>query len=133
MLNLLVGESQSFLAELYHEKLTNLGHRVTICKYRKECITKYQKLVRENISGCTQNILDVVIVDEGLLDDGLKTIDEILSIAPRQKVLFITSHKKSMFPPKDSTISIIEKPFPIYGMIQKLEELESGSEAQFLV
>lgn len=119
MLNLLVGESQSFLAESYYEKLTNLGHRVEMCKEGKECIDKYQESLKESLFG--NNSLDIVIVDE-LINNGLETIDEILSINPKQKVLFITNHK-SIFSLKTSNISIIEKPFPMYSMIEKLEEL----------
>jgi DNA-binding NtrC family response regulator len=119
-LNLLIGESQSFLAESYYEKLTNLGHRVAMCKEGKECIDKYQESLKE--SPFSNNSLDIVIVDE-LINNGLETIDEILSINPKQKVLFITNHK-SIFAPKTSNISIIEKPFTMYGMIQQLEELE---------
>ena len=122
-MNLLIGESQSFLAESYYEKLTNLGHQVAVCKEGKECIDKYQKSLKESLFG--NNSLDIVIVDEELINNGLETIDEILSINPKQKVLFITNHK-SMFAPKTSNISIIEKPFTMYGMIQQLEELETN-------
>ena len=121
-LRLLIGESVPFLAEMYHEKLTNLRCDVTLCYKDDECLYKYQQHARISSNNLeNKNPFDVVIMDDGLMQNGIKTVNDIISINPKQKILFITGRKENFLPKQ--CIEIIEKPFSMKNFIQRLGKM----------
>jgi len=122
---ILVAEPDWFLARMYFENLNKHGYEVELCSSGSECMQKY----RHDASHDQDTKYDILILNEELeAKSGIRIIDEILFLNPGQKILVI-SDKKDL---PNRAVSVIVKPFSMYGLIQEIGKIASKLENPYL-
>lgn len=123
---ILVAEDSQAYALLYQKIFESRGHTVVITNDGLECLTAYANEAKARKDGQT-NPYDAVILDyEMPKKNGFETAREILSMAPNQKILFITAFGDEVLTKMDfkgPNIGLIQKPFNSVDLINKVEGL----------
>jgi CheY-like chemotaxis protein len=115
-----IAEREPFVAQVYAKKLSSIGYDVIVCTTPEQIINEYQKQMESALLDDMNHL--VVIVDEEFPSEEL-VMRQILSIGPYQKIIYTTTSSHIFALPGSSMIEILEKPFSINLLINKLEEL----------
>lgn len=126
-MKILVAEDSPSFALLYKSSLESRGHSVEITKDGLECIYKYVDSHRNYDKSESCCAYDLVILDHLMPRmKGLDVAKEILEINPKQRILLVTAHVKSMMQgvrKLGGKIELLSKPFPSLAMIRQVEGL----------
>jgi DNA-binding response OmpR family regulator len=116
----MIAEREPFIAHVYAEKLSSIGYDVIVCTTPEQIIDEYQKQMESALLDDTSHL--IVIVDEEFPCEEL-VMRQILSTGPYQKIIYTTTSNHVFALPGSSMIEILEKPFSINLLVNKLEEL----------
>jgi two-component system, cell cycle response regulator CpdR len=127
-MRILVAEDSDSYALLYKTSLETRGHQVEITKDGMECIYKYvDESQKSERRGEDKNPFDLVILDHQMPRmKGLDVAKEILEFNPKQRILIVTAHVKTMMEgirKLGNKIEVLTKPFPSLAMIRQVEGL----------
>lgn len=127
-MDILIAEDNEFTAKQYRIALEKRGHKVTIAKDGVECIdyymneTKYEELFRKSRTPP----FDLVLLDHDMpRKTGADVAKEILECRPNQRLIFLSAYGNGIMQKlkelRDETVQIIQKPFSLSFLIQKIE------------
>lgn len=126
---ILVAEPDSFLAEIYSKKLGGCGYAVESCNSGSDCIQKYRQSTRPSDKNLIPSF-DIIMINEDIeTQSEIRIIDEILFSNPDQRMLVISSHQKDS---SRHNVSIIAKPFSVFSLIQRIDEMAKKLENPYL-
>lgn len=118
-LNILIGEDDVDLAEIYSEILTTRGHKVTLTFNGVECFETYEKKQSESP-------FDVVILDYLMPRiSGSATAKEILQKNPNQRIIFISAFGQKLLADLEGIedkIEFLTKPTRPSSLIEVIEK-----------
>jgi DNA-binding response OmpR family regulator len=117
----LIAESSFYVAGVYAKELTKRGYQTITCTTADQMVHAYEGHVEFHTS--LHDPFFAVIVDEHLPPCGDSAIQKILSITPSQKILYLTEFRPLISSIKHDAVEIIEKPFSMTFLVNKLEEL----------
>ena len=128
-MKILIAEDEPDLLNQYKVILEEANHQVTISEDGDIAISLYSeafdKLSPEDVA--TQMPFDAVILDYQMPNkNGLDVAKEILDFNPKQRILIVTAHVKTMLEgirKLGSKIEVLSKPFPSLAMIRQVEGL----------
>ena len=127
-LDILVAEDNEFTAKQYKLALEKRNHKVTMAKDGVECVdyytneAKYEELFRKNRT----LPFDLVLLDHDMpRKTGADAAREILECRPNQRMIFLSAYGNGIMQKlkdvRDDTIQIIQKPFALSFLINKIE------------
>jgi len=127
-MKILVAEDTESFSLLYKASLESRGHEVEITNDGMECIYKYVDETKKlSEIDNDEGPYDLVILDHQMPRmKGLEVAKEILDIKPKQRILIVTAHVKTMMEgvrKLGGKIEILSKPFPSLAMIRQVEGL----------
>ena len=127
-MKILVAEDSPSYSLLYKSSLEPRGHLIHITKDGMECIYRYSdEFMKSGEKIEASSPFDLVILDHDLPRmKGLDVAKEILELNPKQRILLVTAHVKSMIGgvrKLGGKIELISKPFPSLAMIRQVEGL----------
>jgi two-component system cell cycle response regulator CpdR len=126
-MRILVAEDSKSFSLLYKASLEPRGHKVEITEDGMECIYKYVDQTKKSNDSDDDGPYDLVILDHQMPRmKGLDVAKEILDINPKQRILIVTAHVKTMMEgirKLGNKIEILSKPFPSLAMIRQVEGL----------
>ena len=127
-MRILVAEDSPSFALLYKTSLEARGHKVDVTVDGMECIYKYvDESKKSEKIGEDKNPFDLIILDHQMPRmKGLDVAKEILELNPKQRILIVTAHVKTMMEgirKLSNKIEVLSKPFPSLAMIRQVEGL----------
>ena len=127
-MRILVAEDSPSFSLLYKTSLEPRGHKVDITEDGMACIYKYlDESKKSEKIGEEKFPYDLVILDHQMPRmKGLDVAKEILDFNPKQRILIVTAHVKTMLEgirKLGSKIEVLSKPFPSLAMIRQVEGL----------
>lgn len=127
-MKILVAEDSPSFALLYKSSLERRGHKIDLTEDGMQCIYKYVDESKNSQKlGESKFPYDLVILDHQMPRmKGLDVAKEILELNPKQRILIVTAHVKTMIGgirKLGSKIEILSKPFPSLAMIRQVEGL----------
>jgi len=117
MSRIMVVDDEEDLLSLYGEMIGIIGHEVTDASFNgEEAIIKFREMLEKP---------DIVILDHRMpVRNGLETAKEILSLEPKQKILFVSadnSVRRSAF--EIGIVDFIDKPFTLKTFRDSVERM----------
>lgn len=127
-MKILIAEDSPSYCLLYKNSLESRGHMVEITRDGIECIYKYSdEYIKKGYKDENLSPFDLVILDHQMPRlKGLEVAQEILELNPKQRILLVTAHVKSMMEgirKLGGKIELLSKPFPSLAMIRQVEGL----------
>ena len=131
-LKVLIAEDDPNAASLYEMALADRGHEATLTRDGKECIEAYLKAVSERLdsdyNGKSVSPFHAVILDYRMPKmDGLDVAKEILSINPRERIIFASAHVVDTLSQSISqlgkVVELLQKPFEMDSFVDLLEDI----------
>ncbi len=127
-MNILIAEDNAFTSKQYKMAFEKNGHTVSITKDGVECIdeyvneAQYSELFRKDKSPP----YDVVLLDHDMpRKNGVEVAKEILECRPNQRIIFLSAYGQGILGKigelNDDTVQIIQKPFSLGFLLQKIE------------
>jgi CheY-like chemotaxis protein len=118
-LKILVAEDEPELLRFYKVLLEDLGYDVVTARDGQECLDAYRTGLNTNSS------FDLVILDHRMpRKNGIEVANEIVTMAPFQKLLMITAYAGVLDPvQKPENMKIMSKPFDVDELVSVIKEL----------
>ena len=141
-MNILIAEDETDLLTQYQEFLENSKHEVVSTKDGDECLLAYRKKYEKwfetkNDDTDSDSPFDVVVLDYQMPNkNGLDVASEILSIVPKQRIIFASAYVEKTL--KDSInslkqiVELMQKPFPLQALLDTIEDKEIFQELEKL-
>ena len=141
-LKILIAEDESDLLAQYQEFLEKNNHSVVSTKDGDECLLAYRKeyekwFETKNDDASPDSPFDAVILDYQMPKrNGLDVATEILSIVPKQRIIFASAYVEQTL--QDSIkglkqiVELMQKPFPLQSMVDTIEDKEIFEELEKL-
>ena len=141
-MKILIAEDESDLREQYREYLHRYDHIVMMAKDGEECLSTYysehekwtNELTDDNFS---ETPFDVVVLDYQMpKKNGLETAKEILSLVPKQRIIFASGFVENTL--RDSIknlkqiVELMQKPFGLQALVDTIEDKEIYQELEKL-
>ncbi len=127
-MNILIAEDNAFTSKQYKMALEKNGHIVTLTKDGVECIDEYvnEAQYSELFRNDKSPPYDVVLLDYDMpRKKGAEVAKEIFECRPNQRIIFLTAYGQGILGNiedlKDDTVQIIQKPFSLGFLVQKIE------------
>jgi len=133
-LKILIAEDESDLLAQYQEFLEKNNHVIVPTKDGTECLSAYRKEYEKWFETKNDDLgpdspFDAVILDYQMPNkNGLDVATEILSIVPKQRIIFASAYVEKTL--KDSItnlkqiVELMQKPFPLQALIDSIEDKE---------
>lgn len=131
-LKVLIAEDDPNAASLYEMALTDRGHEAMLTRDGKECIEAYLKAVSDRLE-TDSDVKSVSPFSAVVLDyrmpkmDGLDVAKEILSINPKERIIFASAHVVDTLSQSISQlgkiVELLQKPFEMDAFIDLLEDI----------
>jgi CheY-like chemotaxis protein len=130
-LKVLIAEDDSHVASLYEMALSDRGHDVMLTRDGQECIETYVKAISErkdNQSLTPASPFNAVVLDYRMpKKNGLDVAKEILSINPKERIIFASAHVVDTLAQSISelgkVVELLQKPFDMDPFVDLLEDL----------
>jgi two-component system cell cycle response regulator CpdR len=127
-MQILIAEDNEFTAKQYKIALEKRNHQITLAKDGVECVdcylneAKYEELFRKTKTPQ----FDIVLLDHDMpRKTGADVAREILESRPNQRIIFLSAYgngiMKKLKDVRDETVQIIQKPFTLSFLINKIE------------
>jgi two-component system cell cycle response regulator CpdR len=128
-MQILIAEDNEYTAKQYKVALEKRNHKVTLAKDGVECVdcylneAKYEELFRKTKTPQ----FDIVLLDHDMpRKTGADAAREILESRPNQRVIFLSAYGNGIMQKlkeyvRDETVQIIQKPFTLSFLINKIE------------
>ena len=127
-LNILIAEDNEYTAKQYKTVLEKRGHKVTLTKDGVECVdeyineAKYAELFRKEKAPP----FDIVLLDHDMpRKNGVTAAKEILNAKSNQRIIFLSAYGHGILGSaddlRDDTVQIIQKPFSLEFLLNKIE------------
>ena len=141
-MKILIAEDETDLLSQYQEFLENSNHDITPTKDGDECLLAYRKeyekwFETKNNDDSPDSPFEVVILDYQMPNkNGLDVATEILSIVPKQRIIFASAYVEKTL--KDSIkqlkqiVELMQKPFPLQSLVDTVEDKEIFQELEKL-
>jgi len=141
-MKLLIAEDETDLLSQYQEFLENHKHTTIPTKDGDECLLAYRKeyekwFETKNDDTSPDSPFDVVILDYQMPNkNGLDVASEILSIVPKQRIIFASAYVEKTL--KDSIknlkqiVELMQKPFALQALVDTIEDKEIFQELEKL-
>jgi predicted transcriptional regulator/CheY-like chemotaxis protein len=135
-IRVLVAEDESAQRVIYKVALESKGHRVTLTENGEDCIRIYKDAISQS-SGLTDQALpfDVVILDYRMPKrDGIDVAKEILSLSPKQRIIFASAYLKDTILDSLSNlgqvVEVLHKPFDVDVLTSTIEDRAGKSKLE---
>src|ERR687885_2915455 len=136
-MEILIAEDDSDTASSYKKALEEGNHKVTITDNGEHCLKIYHEKLEDvkYKTNATEHIqpFDAVILDYKMPKiDGMEVAKEILSVNPRQRIIFASAYVKETL--LDSIknlhqiVELMQKPFAVKTLLDTIEDKETYSE-----
>lgn len=131
-MKVLIAEDDPNAASLYEMALADRGHEAMLTRDGKECIEMYLKAVSErlddNLDARSVSPFNAVILDYRMPKmNGLDVAKEILSINPRERIIFASAHVIDTLSQSISelgkVVELLQKPFEMDSFVDLLEDI----------
>ena len=141
-MRILIAEDEPDLRAQYKEFLEQNHHELITTKDGEECISvfnaEHKKLLSNNKDDVEQDSpFDVVVLDYQMpKKNGLDVAKEILSIVPKQRIIFASAYVENTL--KDSIknlkqiVETMQKPFALQSLVNTIEDKEIYQELEKL-
>jgi len=127
-MNILIAEDNVFTSKQYKMVLEKNGHTVTVTKDGVECIDEYvnEAQYSELFRNDKSPPYDLVLLDHDMpRKNGAEVAKEIFECRPNQRLIFLSAYGQGILGKigdlKDDTVQIIQKPFSLGFLLQKVE------------
>lgn len=128
-MNILIAEDNQFTANQYDRILRKYGHTIVLTKDGSECLEKYKEsLKKTEFDSLDDNPFDVVVLDQSMpKKSGSEVANEILSVKPKQKIIFASAYaisgSESTKNLKDR-VEYLQKPFSLTTFVDKIQNAD---------
>ena len=141
-MKILIAEDEKDLLDQYEEYLQENNHDITSTLDGNECLKAYKKeyekwFETKNQDNSPDLPFDAVILDYQMpKKNGLDVATEILSIVPKQRIIFASAYVEKTL--KDSIkslkqiVELMQKPFPLEALVDTIEDKEIYQELEKL-
>ena len=140
-MKILIAEDEPDLREQYKEFLEQNNHQVITTKDGEECVSVFtsenKKWLLKKDDTDTDSPFDAVILDYQMpKKNGLEVAKDVLSIAPKQRVIFASAYVENTL--KDSIknlkqiVETMQKPFALQALVDTIEDKEIYRELEKL-
>ena len=141
-MKILIAEDEPDLREQYKEFLLQNNHEPIATKDGEECISVFNSEQKKLLSKNNDDIerdspFDVVVLDYQMpKKNGLDVAKEILSIVPKQRIIFASAYVENTL--KDSIknlkqiVETLQKPFALQALVDTIEDKEIYQELEKL-
>ena len=140
-MKILIAEDEPDLRDQYKEFLEQNNHKTIATKDGDECLSNYKtehkKLTTSPNEPELETPFDAVILDYQMpKKNGLDVAKEILSLAPKQRIIFASAYVENTL--KDSIknlkqiVELMQKPFPLQALVDTIEDKEIYQELEKL-
>lgn len=135
-LKVLIAEDEPSVANLYEAALAERGHEVLLTNDGRECLETYASAPFET-SNQEKRKFDAIVLDYALPNmNGLQVAKNILSINPKERIVFASSYVVDTLTKSVSElgkiVELVQKPFEMEGFIDLLEDVAVTRELQDL-
>ena len=142
IMKILIAEDETDILSQYQEFLENNKHAVVSTKDGDECLLAYRKQYEKwfetkNDDTDSDSPFDVVVLDYQMPNkNGLDVATEILSIVPKQRIIFASAYVEKTL--RDSIknlkqiVELMQKPFPLQALVDTIEDKEIFQELEKL-
>jgi hypothetical protein len=113
---ILLGVSNTYLADIYLRGLKKLGYTAHLCTKKDQIINTYQKTIQNNTSS-----FFAVIIDDDISEINIIAA-KILGLNPDQRIIFATM-EPPLFLSECKNIIILVKPFSLSLLLTKLNDM----------
>ena len=140
-MKILIAEDESDILTQYREFLEASKHDIVPTKDGDECLLAYKKeyekwFETKNDDG-PDSPFEAVILDYQMPNkNGLEVAKEILSIVPKQRIIFASAYVEKTL--RDSItnlkqiVELMQKPFPLQALVDTIEDKEIFQELEKL-
>lgn len=125
---LLIAEDNKFTAIQYKKFLETKGYKITIFNDGAKCLEKFKSELRYNQVVLKEKSApyDYVLLDHDMPKMSGSEVSEIIrKLCPKQKIIFLSAYGqnilKSHESSKDGFLQIIQKPFSLEFLLDKVE------------
>jgi CheY-like chemotaxis protein len=141
-MKILIAEDEPDLLSQYREFLENNKHTIVPTQDGDECLLEYRKeyekwFETKNDDMGSDYPFDAVVLDYQMPNkNGLDVATEILSIVPKQRIIFASAYVEKTL--KDSIknlrqiVELMQKPFPLQALVDTIEDKEIYQELEKL-
>lgn len=141
IMKILIAEDESDILSQYQEFLEDNNHEITPTKDGNECLDTYRKVYEKwfetKNDDSPDSPFDVVVLDYQMpTKNGLEVATEILSIVPKQRIIFASAYVEKTL--RDSItnlkqiVELMQKPFPLQALVDTIEDKEIFQELEKL-
>lgn len=141
-MKILLAEDEADLLSQYKEFLEKNNHAAIATKDGDECLSAYRKEYEKwyetkDDESSPDSPFDAVILDHQMpKKSGLEVASEILSIVPKQRIIFASAYVEDTL--KDSIknlkqiVELMQKPFTLQQLVDTIEDKDIYSELEKL-
>jgi CheY-like chemotaxis protein len=142
IMKILIAEDEKDLLSQYQEFLEHNNHTIIPTNDGSECLSAYRKeyekwFETKNDDLSTDSPFDAVVLDYQMPNkNGLDVATEILSIVPKQRIIFASAYVEKTL--QDSIknlkqiVELMQKPFPLQALVDTIEDKEIFQELEKL-
>jgi CheY-like chemotaxis protein len=125
-LKILVAEDEPNIARIYKISFEERGHEVIVTHNGVDCLEEFSRQL-ETLHDRNTLPFDVVLLDYRMpKKDGMEVAREILSLVPRQRIIFVSAYVLETLQDSVKTLSkvveMMQKPFEIDDLISLVED-----------
>ena len=141
-MKILIAEDETDMLSQYQEFLENNKHAVVPTKDGDECLLAYRKQYEKwfetkNDDTDSDSPFDVVVLDYQMPNkNGLDVATEILSIVPKQRIIFASAYVEKTLRESiknlKQIVELMQKPFPLQALVDTIEDKEIFQELEKL-
>jgi|SRR6185295_14996909 len=133
-MKVLIAEDDQYASTLYETALTGRGHEALFTQDGKSCVETYMKAVSESMdngsssNGTSISPFSAVVLDYRMPEmNGLEVAKEILSINPKERIIFASAHVIDTLAQSISelgkVVELLQKPFEMDAFVDLLEDI----------
>lgn len=133
-MKVLIAEDDQYASTLYETALTGRGHEALFTQDGKSCVETYMKAVSESMengssgNGTSISPFSAVVLDYRMPKmNGLEVAKEILSINPKERIIFASAHVIDTLAQSISelgkVVELLQKPFEMDAFVDLLEDI----------